>query len=469
MIVQVIPRDQIDFGERRRDDYGDLEQLANSIAEKGLIQPIAVWQRPEPLVEGEKPFLLLAGGRRFYATQIIGMDELPCRVFDDPGLDDQLYREIELIENLERKDLTWIEQVRLQKEIQELMISKHGVKVSKGNQYSESTDEGWTQKNTAELLGKSTATISQDLKLAEMMELIPQLAECDKKSDAAKLLKKLQVEAVNEELLRRINEKKDSGGMDAHKAKLIDNYILRDCIAGMRELPDKCIDIVEIDPPYAIDLHSVKQSMSEAPSATYSAEAYNEIDPKNYIPFLKELFTESYRVMSESSWLICWYAQEPWAEVIYQCLQDAGFKLRRLGGVWTKPNGQTRQPERYLGNAYEPFYYAYKGNPVIIRQGRSNVFSYPTVPSSRKIHPTERPIEMLQDILSIFAWPGARVLVPFLGSGNTLLAAANLNLNGFGFDLSKAYKEGFTLRVNEGTPGLYSSLPSTASTTFAPM
>ena len=76
---------------------------------------------------------------------------------------------------------------------------------------------------------------------------------------------------------------------------------------------------------------------------------------------------------------------------------------------------------------------------------------------------------MLQDILSVFAWPGARVLVPFLGSGNTLLAAANLNLNGFGFDLSKTYKEGFTLRVNEGTPGLYSSLPSTATTTFSPL
>lgn len=466
MIVQVIHRNDIDFGDRRREDYGDLTQLANSIKEKGLIQPIAVWQRPEPIVDGERPYLLLAGGRRYQATVICQMDELPCRVFDDPGLDDTLYREIELIENIERKDLTWIEQVKLQKEINELMLEKHGEKISKGNQFNDAPLEGWSQRDTAELLGRSPASVSQDIKLAEMIDLIPQLGEAKNKSDATKLLKKLQTQAVHEELARRITEKNATGGLDAEKSKLINNYIIRDCLEGMRELPAGCIDIVEIDPPYAIDLHGVKKGLEE--EGQYKKDDYNEIDPAKYLPFLRELFKESFRVMSEHSWLLCWYAQEPWAEVIYQAICEAGFRTRRLGGIWAKPNGQTRQPDKYLGNAYEPFYYAAKGNPSIIRQGRSNVFSSNTVPATKKIHPTERPVELIQDVLSTFAWPGARILVPFLGSGNTLLAASNLKLNGFGFDLTKAYKDGFSIRVSSGNPGFYASLPSTQGLTFAP-
>jgi DNA modification methylase len=173
--------------------------------------------------------------------------------------------------------------------------------------------------------------------------------------------------------------------------------------------------------------------------------------------------------MSAHSWLVCWYAKEPWQEVVYQLIKDAGFDCKRIAGLWVKPNGQTNCPERYLANAYEPFYYASKGHPAIIRQGRSNVFTFNPVAPTRKIHPTERPVELIQDILSTFAWPGARVIIPCLGSGNTLLACSNLKLQAFGFDLAEKYKDAFTLKVSEGTPGLYTSLVDRKDMTFSPI
>jgi DNA modification methylase len=94
-------------------------------------------------------------------------------------------------------------------------------------------------------------------------------------------------------------------------------------------------------------------------------------------------------------------------------------------------------PESILANNYECFFYVRKGYPSITRQGRANVFSYKTVPAQRKVHPTERPIELIQDILQTFCWEGARLMVPFAGSGNTLLAASNLGLTAFGYDLSE--------------------------------
>jgi ParB/RepB/Spo0J family partition protein len=465
--IGIINRNEIDFGARRREDYGNLEQLAASIREKGLIQPIAIWQRPTPLKEGELPYLLLAGGRRFQATAINQMTELPCRIFNDPDLDDLLYREIELIENLERKDLSWSEEVKMKKELNDLMTAKYGRVIDKGNANKEAED-GWTHKKTADILGSSRPSVSQDIRLAEMMKVIPQLADAPTKSDANKLLKKLQNMAVNNELLAQIDRKQASGGMDALKSQLISNYILRDCMEGIRELPDKSCDIVEIDPPYAIDLNNVKKGMENF-SAQYDECDYNEIDPQIYIPFINNLLKEVYRVMSEHSWLIFWYAREPWQEVIFRMIADNGFNVKRIGGLWAKPNGQTRCPERYLANAKEDFYYASKGTPQISRPGRSNVFTYNTVPPTKKIHPTERPVELIQDILSTFGWPGARLMIPFLGSGNTLLAGANLKMSAFGYDLSKPYKDGYTIRVSEGTPGMYASLPSSQALTFGPV
>jgi DNA modification methylase len=48
-------------------------------------------------------------------------------------------------------------------------------------------------------------------------------------------------------------------------------------------------------------------------------------------------------------------------------------------------------------------------------------------------------------------------MVPFLGSGNTLLATSNLGMSAFGYDLSEEYKNAYIVRVNEARPGSYKS------------
>ena len=80
-----------------------------------------------------------------------------------------------------------------------------------------------------------------------------------------------------------------------------------------------------------------------------------------------------------------------------------------------------------------------------------------THPSNKKIHPTERPVEMVQEVIQTFGWEGCRVMIPFLGSGNTLLAASNLGMSAFGYDLSEEYKNAYIVRVNEARPGSYKS------------
>ena len=162
-----------------------------------------------------------------------------------------------------------------------------------------------------------------------------------------------------------------------------------------------------------------------------------------------DIFKECYRVMSDHSWLLCWYAPEPWQEIIYNLLIDTGFKTTRMNAVWTKKFPmQCNNPQIRLSNSYECFYYAWKGKPVLNKPGRSNDFNFPPIPPNQKTHPTERPIELMKEIYNTFAFPGSRIMIPFLGSGSGLIAAHELGMSPIGFEISKSYKDAFLVKVN---------------------
>jgi DNA modification methylase len=441
--LRVVSIEKITFGERFRDDYGDLDTLAASLKKEGIIQPLAVRS-----CVGDEEYILLAGGRRYKACLQAGISEIPVRVYPDT-LSDMEMRSIELMENVARKDLSWQEATNLNKEIHILQQQIYGKKISTNPDAA-----GVSMRDTAALLGISSGGLSDDIKLAKAMEAFPSIKEAKTKSDAMKMVKKLGEELLRSELAKRIKDKQTNTPSEKLRSDLMNNYILKDFFNGVAKVPDNSVDIVELDPPYGINLHDIKKQ-DDTKGVT---KGYNEVAAEIYPDFLTRVFKECYRVMSENSWIICWYGQEPWSEVVYQSMIRAGFRGSRIAGIWNKnTSGQTMNPATALANAYETFFYMRKGQPSITRQGRSNVFTYKPVSGSKKIHPTERPVELIQDVLQTFSWEGCRVMVPFLGSGNTLLASSNLGMTAFGFDLTEAYKDGYVIRVNEALPGSYKS------------
>src|SRR5258706_7549562 len=106
--LKQVPLKDIKIGERFRKDFNDQEAFIESIREKGILQPITV----------DKHYNLLAGERRFRAAQAIGLEKIPALV---RSVEDEIdAREIELIENIFRKDFTWQEQTGLIAEIDKL-------------------------------------------------------------------------------------------------------------------------------------------------------------------------------------------------------------------------------------------------------------------------------------------------------------------------------------------------------------
>jgi len=434
MKVDIINLSDIEFGNRKREEYGDIDELSHSIKVKGMITPMAVQTTPN----NNKPYLLVAGGRRYKAAELIGLKQVPVRVYEGE-LTELDFREIELFENIHRKDLEWKERVRQEREIHLLQIEKYGEKIS-----TSPDAKGHTLKDTGQMLGMSGEHVRQSIIIANTMDKFPQLFEGIKtKADASKIVKAISEKVIKDEIVKRVEEHKK---VNPNKNNLSDFFILESFFHGVERIPKGSINLVEIDPPYAIDLLNAKKTKHRNRNINYG-DSYNEIDIESYPNFIKKTLKLCYEVMTDHSWLIMWFAPEPWFEYMYSWIIEAGFTTRRICGIWKKHIGQNNRPELYLSNSYEMFFYAKKGTPVIAKP-HGSIFDFPPIPPQRKVHPTERPIELTNEIYSTFAFPGANILIPFLGSGNGLISANQLNMNAIGFELSKEFRDSFIVRTH---------------------
>lgn len=124
---------------RKYFDKEALEQLADSIVENGLLQPILVREY------GEGRYQIIAGERRFRASKLAGLTEIPAIVLDR---DDRRAAQIALIENIQREDLNPLEEAMAYKALQE--------------------EYDMTQEELSIKVGKSRSAIANTLRLLSL-------------------------------------------------------------------------------------------------------------------------------------------------------------------------------------------------------------------------------------------------------------------------------------------------------------
>ncbi|WP_022709108.1 ParB/RepB/Spo0J family partition protein [Pseudochrobactrum sp. AO18b] len=126
---------------RRIFTEAELEDLAQSIREHGIVQPIVV--RPAP--ENREHFELIAGERRWRAAQRAGLTEIPVIMRD---VDDRVALELAIIENVQRADLNPVEEAMGY----QLLIDEHD----------------YTQADLAQVIGKSRSHVANTLRLLKL-------------------------------------------------------------------------------------------------------------------------------------------------------------------------------------------------------------------------------------------------------------------------------------------------------------
>jgi ParB family chromosome partitioning protein len=129
--------------EQPRTSLGNIEELAASIREKGVLEPILVRQI------APNHYQIISGERRFRAATLAGLDEIPAIELD---ADDKETLEIALIENIQRKDLTAFE------EAEGLLLLQQRF--------------GYTHERISTVIGKSRTTVTETLLINEIPDRI---------------------------------------------------------------------------------------------------------------------------------------------------------------------------------------------------------------------------------------------------------------------------------------------------------
>jgi ParB family transcriptional regulator, chromosome partitioning protein len=129
--------------EQPRTQLGNIEELAASVREKGVLEPILV------RLVGPNRYQIISGERRYRAATMAGLEEIPAIELD---VDDKEQLEIALIENIQRKDLTAFEEAEGFSVLQQKF--------------------GYTHEKISQVIGKSRTTVTETLMINDIPDRI---------------------------------------------------------------------------------------------------------------------------------------------------------------------------------------------------------------------------------------------------------------------------------------------------------
>ncbi len=230
-----------------------LEELCESIKQYGVIQPINV-RRLSPGI-----FELVAGERRLRAAQMAGLKEIPAIIMN---IDDNNSAVMALIENLQREDLTYLEEA----EGYNHLITEHS----------------FTQEELARKIGKSQSTIANKIRLLRLSPIIKKILidNCLTERHARALLK-LHDEQTQLKVLKTVCEK----GLNVKNTEeLVDNTIDRltysdDIKIEQTKMIHKAIRDIRIF------VNTIRQAIDAMKKAGVNAKAA-QLDRGEYVEFI---------------------------------------------------------------------------------------------------------------------------------------------------------------------------------------
>jgi DNA modification methylase len=431
----LIPITEVKVGDRMRKTFGDIEALGASLARFGLLNPI--------VLDNENN--LIAGHRRILAAKHIGWVDIAYRRLEE--LDQIAKTEIELEENIRRKDLEWQEEVIALYKLYQAKQSRYG---EKGSPLAE--QGGYGIEEASRELDRASGSISMDLQLAKGLYEFPELVEEKTKSAAFKRYRRLKETQLRAELAKRKQEvsavteeseedlEDDPAEAEAptgiqrqpiRKAlwKGIGVYYHADARDVLRQLPEASVDVIVTDPPYGIGMYREGSPMSSSKFAEGQGAMYGD-NPKEIMDMLDETFLHAARLLKPDGHAYIFFHMTRY-EPVYLMLRKHFGTCEPTPIIWIKQTTGIGDPNRNWVYNYEPCFWVNRGRGLVKPQP-FNTLKYDTV--SKKIHSVEKPVALMRHFIEASAVKGELVLDPFGGSGSTLVAAAQLGCKFIGVE-----------------------------------
>lgn len=216
-----------------------------------------------------------------------------------------------------------------------------------------------------------------------------------------------------------------------------------DCLELMRDLPTASIDAIITDPPYGIDYQSSRRIDRE--------QRLNKI-ANDTTPFIWWI-NDAYRVLKDNS-PICCFCRWDVQTAFYNALEWAGFKIRSQV-IWDREVHGMGDLASAFAPQHDVIWFATKGRFKFPNKRPTSILHYPRVSPELLVHPNEKPIMLLQHLISVLTNKGQVVLDPFAGSGTTGMAAQVISRDSIMMELNPYYCEIIKRRMAGIEPNLF--------------
>lgn len=431
---------KVNIGDRQRRDLGDIDGLAASLARFDLLHPIVL----------DENYNLIAGHRRLTAAMHLGWEEIEYTLRSQ--LDEVGRKELELEENIKRKDLNWPEEVRAVRDLFRLRQAKYGgaERSSRGGGLVDQVLDDKTYyslEDLSEELDKAKGGVHFSIKLADALDELPEIErEATKKAAWTRYMSWREMK-LREEIAKRgaaaiAAKEAAEGGPDIREtepeARAGDIGTVRqpirkatwkgkgilyhaDCRDVLRILPAESVDAIVTDPPFGLGMHTAGSGVAGKRLAESQGHMYDD-DPHMIMDMLDEAFGYAARVLKPDGHMYCFFHMTRY-EVVYVMLRKHFGSCNPVPIVWIKNTPGIGDPNKDWVYAYEPCFFLSRGDRSLVKPQAFNWIKYDTIPPSQKIHPTQKPAALLRHIIQASCVNGEVVLDPFSGSGSTLVGA----------------------------------------------
>ena len=229
---------------------------------------------------------------------------------------------------------------------------------------------------------------------------------------------------------------------------MTDKYVLynKSCIEAMKEIEDKSIDLVLTDPPYNLGLFMQNRAtnLKAMRENFFGAAGWDDLDYNEWEKDMDMLFTELARIIKERGSVIMFMSIIK-VETIIRLAEKHNFYYKTTG-IWHKRNPMPRNMNLHFINSTEAWiYFTYKKHTGTFNNNGKAIhdfFETPVTPANEKIygkHPTQKPVHLLENFISLLTNENDVVFDPFCGSGSSGVAALLHGRRFIGVDINEEY------------------------------
>ena len=213
--------------------------------------------------------------------------------------------------------------------------------------------------------------------------------------------------------------------------ELLDTIQCIDCVEGFKRIPNNSIDLIIADPPYGIsrELNCKNQRLGRTAKLNFN---FGEWDKFN-----KEWFEIA--IKKTKGWIITFCAKKD-IGTYWDILEKNDFvAIDSL--AWVKPDPLPLNAKSRFLNAWESIVVGKKSGAYWGSKYFPNVLKFQAPKGRERIHPTQKPLELMKKLIELTTKRGGIVLDPFMGSGTTAVACKQLGRHFIGFEISKSFCE----------------------------